>query len=79
MKLIKTTIIAFTLMGFMGAAHAEDAHQKMDMDQMMKMKHDCMSMHNDNKMCDDEMMEKCQQQMDKKECQKMIKKSKTKK
>lgn len=48
---------------------------KMDMKGMM---HECMSMHKDGKMCDHEMMEKCQKQMGKGECHKMMKHAKAK-
>jgi len=51
---------------------------KMDMSQMMGMMHECMSMHKDGKMCDHSMMEKCQKQMGKGDCQKMMKEAKAK-
>ncbi len=50
----------------------------MNMDGMMGMMNQCMAMHKDGKMCDHEMMEKCQAQMSKGECQKMMKQAKTK-
>lgn len=49
----------------------------MKMDDMMGMMHECMNMHKDGKMCDHEMMEKCQANMSKGECQKMMKQAKT--
>lgn len=55
---------------------------KMDMNQMMDMKHQCMSEKHSAKKCGHDMMAKCQQTMDKKECKKMMKemkKSKTNK
>lgn len=51
---------------------------KMDMGQMHGMMHECMSMHKDGKMCDHQMMEKCEKQMPKGECQKMMKEAKVK-
>ncbi len=52
---------------------------KMDMGQMHAMMGDCMKMHKDGKMCEHDTMEKCQAQMDKAECMKMMKSSKKKK
>lgn len=49
---------------------------KMDMSQMQGMMHKCMEMHKDGKMCDHSMMEKCQKDMDKNECKKMMKQAK---
>ncbi len=46
--------------------------EKMDMNQMMGMMHQCMAAHKDGKMCDHQMMEKCQVSMDKNECMKMM-------
>lgn len=45
---------------------------KMNMGEMKEMMHQCMSMHNDGKMCDHQMMEKCQEGMGKGECTKMM-------
>jgi hypothetical protein len=59
------------------APKADDAG-KMDMGQMHEMMNKCMSMHKDGKMCDHEMMQKCEVNMDKGECQKMMKQAKTK-
>ena len=61
--------------------------EKMDMNQMMGMMNQCMAMHKDGKICGHQMMEKCQANMDQKECMKMMtnantqikKKEKTKK
>lgn len=50
----------------------------MKMDDMMTMMHECKDMHKDGKMCDHEMMEKCQSNMSKGECQKMMKQAKAK-
>jgi hypothetical protein len=51
---------------------------KMDMKNMKGMMNECKEMHKDSAMCDQDMMEKCQMNMDKKDCQKMMKKAKTK-
>lgn len=51
----------------------------MDMQSMHGMMQECMAMHKDGKMCDHDMMAKCQKQMGKGECQKMMKKAKAKK
>jgi hypothetical protein len=48
----------------------------MKMDDMQGMMHQCMDMHKDGKMCDHEMMEKCEANMKKGECQKMMKQAK---
>lgn len=49
---------------------------KMDMNQMMGMMNECMKMHKDGKMCDHQTMEKCQENMSKQECMKMMKQAK---
>ena len=46
---------------------------KMDMGQMNSMMHECMETHKDGKMCNHDMMEKCQAKMGKDECRKMMK------
>lgn len=46
---------------------------KMDMHEMMN---ECMKMHKDSKMCEHNMIEKCESKMDKSECQKMMKNAK---
>lgn len=48
----------------------------MDMESMKGMMHECMEMHKDGKMCDHDMMDKCQKQMGKGDCQKMMKQAK---
>lgn len=50
--------------------------EKMDMSQMQGMMHECMGMHKDGKMCDHSMMEKCQKEMGKSECKKMMRQAK---
>jgi len=45
---------------------------KMDMGQMMGMMHECMGKHKDGKMCETECMTKCQENMSKGECSKMM-------
>ena len=50
----------------------------MKMDDMMGMMEQCMSMHKDGKMCDHEAMQKCQENMKKGECGKMMKQAKAK-
>lgn len=55
---------------------AMDGKGNMDMDQMMGMMHDCMKMHKDGKMCNHEMMNKCEEKMGKEDCEKMMKKMK---
>lgn len=52
--------------------------KKMDMKSMMGMMKECKEMHKDESMCNQNMMEKCQMQMDKKDCQEMMKTAKTK-
>ncbi len=52
---------------------------KMDMNQMMDMKHQCMSNNQSGKKCNHEMMSKCQETMEKKECKKMMKEVKKQK
>lgn len=49
---------------------------KMDMNKMMGMMYQCMDMHKDGKMCDHQMMEKCQENMSKQDCMKMMKQAK---
>ena len=49
---------------------------QMNMDAMHAMMGECMKMHNDGKMCDNQMMENCKMKMDKGECKKMIKQAK---
>lgn len=49
---------------------------KMNMEQMHSMMHDCMQKSKDGKMCEGQAMEQCQKNMDKKECKKMMKDSK---
>lgn len=44
----------------------------MDMDHMKGMKHDCMAKNKNSKMCDKEMMDKCQMKMTKGDCKKMM-------
>lgn len=56
--------------GMMGPGGMMD---KMDMSQMTGMMHDCMAMHKDGKMCEQQCMEKCQANMEKGDCQKMMK------
>ena len=48
----------------------------MKMDEMMGMMSQCKEMHKDGKMCDQEMMQKCETNMKKGECQKMMKQAK---
>jgi hypothetical protein len=48
----------------------------MKMDDMKGMMHECMEMHKDGKMCDHDMMNKCQEKMSKGECDKMMKQAK---
>lgn len=50
--------------------------EKMDMEKMHSMMNDCMQMHKDGKMCEGQAMEQCQKGMDKKDCMKMMKKTK---
>lgn len=49
---------------------------KMDMSQMHTMMGDCMKMQNDGKMCEHNTMTKCQENMAKGECRKMMKHTK---
>ncbi len=50
----------------------------MKMDDMMGMMKECMAMHKDGKMCEHNAMEKCQANMDKGDCGKMMKRCKSK-
>lgn len=61
-----------------GGMQGEGMMGKMDMDQMMNMMHDCMKMHNDGKMCESEMMSKCEKGDSKAQCKKMMKQAKAK-
>ncbi len=49
---------------------------KMDMGQMHTMMGECMKTHKDGKMCEGQMMEQCQKNMEKGDCSKMMKKMK---
>ncbi len=49
---------------------------QMNMEDMHAMMGECMKMHKDGKMCDNQMMENCKMKMDKGECQKMMKQAK---
>lgn len=53
--------------------------EEMDMNHMHSMMSECMKMHKDSKMCDHQMMEKCEKQMAKNDCMKMKNKTKSKK
>ena len=44
----------------------------MKMEDMKGMKHDCMTKNKDGKMCDKQMMDKCQMKMSKSDCKKMM-------
>lgn len=61
-----------------GGMMGKDMMGKMDMSQMKGMMHECMGMHKDGKMCDHQAMEKCQENMKKGDCQKMMKQAKAK-
>ena len=50
-----------------------DMMGSMNMDAMKGMMQECMQMHKDSKMCDNQTMEKCQEKMGKAECKKMMK------
>lgn len=49
---------------------------QMNMDGMHAMMGECMKMHNDGKMCNHDMMNKCQEKMGKDDCKKMMKQMK---
>lgn len=49
----------------------EDANQMM-MENMSNMMNECMEMHQDSKMCNHQTMEKCQENMNEAECEKMM-------
>ncbi|HPI39424.1 MAG TPA: hypothetical protein PLJ21_01385 [Pseudobdellovibrionaceae bacterium] len=51
---------------------------KMDMGQMHTMMGECMKTHKNGKMCDHDMMDKCQKQQGKDACMKMMNEMKTK-
>lgn len=79
-KSVKKVLAALVVVAFAGIANAEDTDRsgKMDMNQMMDMMHDCMKMHNDGKMCESEMMSKCEKGDSKAQCKKMMKQAKAK-
>lgn len=52
---------------------------KMNMHQMHSMMSNCMKMHNDSEMCNQEMMKECEKQFSSKECVKMMNKMNHKK
>ena len=47
--------------------------ESMKMDDMQSMMHECMEAHKDGKMCEHQTMEKCEANMKKGECKKMMK------
>ncbi len=53
-----------------------DMMDKMNMEQMKGMMHECMETKKDGKMCDHDMMEKCHSEMSKRDCKKMMKHAK---
>jgi len=53
-----------------------DTMGMMDMNQMMGMLDQCQSMHKDGKTCEHQMMNQCQENMDKKECMNMMRQAK---
>jgi hypothetical protein len=55
-----------------GAMMKEGMKNHMEMGQMSGMMHQCMEAHKDGKMCDQQMMEKCQEKMAQGECKKMM-------
>ena len=54
----------------------KEMKSSMHMEEMMDHMNECKKMHMDGKMCDHQMMEKCQKKMGKGECQKMMKEAK---
>lgn len=74
------TLAALALIGVFSTTpvFAQDSSAKMgnmagmDMEHMKGMKHDCMAKHKDGKMCDKEMMQKCEMKMSKGDCKKMM-------
>ncbi len=60
----------------MGQMNSEMPMGKMNMENMKGMMHDCKGMKQDGKMCDQNMMKKCQTEMSKNECDKMMKQAK---
>ena len=65
-------------MNGMEMAGKDGVMDKTEMTKMNGMMKDCMKIHKDGKMCDQNMMENCQKDMSKNECQKMMKKAKSK-
>ena len=59
-------------------AKGNDMMGSMNMGDMKGMMHECMKMHKDGKMCDHQAMKKCQENMGKGDCQKMMKEAKAK-
>lgn len=64
--------------GKMGSMKMDGMMGSMNMDNMHGMMKECMDMHKDGKMCEHEMMEKCEANMKKGDCQKMMKQAKAK-
>ncbi len=84
---IKSALAAFALTGLLTVVSSADEvkkddksemgmMQKMDMKHMHSMMDECMNTQKDKKMCKHDMMEKCEKQMSKDECTKMMKKVK---
>ena len=61
------------------SSKSRDMMGTISMDDMKGMMHDCMGEHKDKKMCSEQCMSKCQEKMDRVDCQKMMKKMKSKK
>ena len=79
-----TFAAALALVGIIHAAPAiaedggmEMGMDKMNMESMQGMMHECKNMNKDGKMCDKEMMQKCQKDLSNGECSKMMKQAKT--
>ena len=88
MRVVTVLVMGFVAVG---AAEAQDTSTpaakdaktmdhsmmgKMDIAQMHTMMGECMKMHSDGKMCDKNTMNKCQENMGKAECKKMMKHTK---
>ena len=78
-SLILTSALASAEEGKVSAEKKASGAEPMKMESMMGMHSQCMEMHKDAKMCDQQTREKCEEKMSKEECGKMLKPSKTKK
>ena len=92
-RLLSSTLLVIACTTLFTTAHAQETSQGTDShkdhqteastqnekkEHMMGMMHECAKSHKDGKMCQHEMMEKCESEMTKDECAKMMKEMKNK-